>query len=131
VLISFLQQEGHVVMSPRAVSMRGVEDTAHLSYATVQQCAVVTANVREFLWLHQTWQQEGRPYAGILALYRENHPRRDMTYAQIVQAVSRLQRPGLPLYNTFHNLNMWREPSRRERLGDLRQNGDHAVVWIF
>jgi hypothetical protein len=66
-----------------------------------------------------------------LALYRETHPRRDMTYAQIAQAVSRLQRPGLPLSNTFHNLNMWREPSRRERLGDLWQNGDHAVVWIF
>jgi hypothetical protein len=97
VLISFLQQEGHAVISPRAESMRGVEDAAHLSYATVQQCAVVTANVRDFLWLHQTWQQEGRPHAGILALYRENHPRRDMTYAQIAQAVSRLERAGLPL----------------------------------
>jgi predicted nuclease of predicted toxin-antitoxin system len=90
VLISFLQQEGHTVMSPRAVAMRGAEDAAHLSYATVQQCAVVTANVRDFLRLHQTWQQEGRPHAGILALYRENNPRRDMTYAQIAQAVSRL-----------------------------------------
>jgi hypothetical protein len=74
---------------------------------------VVTANVRDFLTLHQTWQQEGRPHAGILALYRENNPRRDMTYAQIAQAVSRLERADLPLYNTFHNLNMWRGPSRR------------------
>ena len=113
VLISFLQQEGHAVMSPRAVAMRGAEDAAHLSYATVQQCAVVTANVRDFLTLHQTWQQGGRPYAGILALYRENNPRRDMTYAQIAQAVSRLERADLPFDNTFHNLNMWREPSRR------------------
>jgi hypothetical protein len=48
-LISFLQREEHAVISPRAVSMRGVEETAHLSYATVQQCAVVTANVRDFL----------------------------------------------------------------------------------
>jgi Domain of unknown function (DUF5615) len=113
VLISFLQQEGHVVMSPRAVSMRGAEDAAHLSYATGQHCVVVTANVRDFLRLHRTWQQEGRSHAGILALYRENNPRRDMTYAQMAQAVSRLEHAGLPLYNTFHNLNMWREPSRR------------------
>jgi hypothetical protein len=54
-----------------------------------------------------------------------------MTYAHIAQAVSRLGRAGLPLSNTVHNLNMWREPSRLERLGDLRQNGDHAVGWIF
>jgi hypothetical protein len=74
---------------------------------------VVTANVRDFLRLHQTWQQEGRPHAGILALYPENNPRRDMTFAQIAQAVSRLERAGPPLYNTFHNLNMWRESSRR------------------
>lgn len=40
VLISFLRQERHEVMSPRAVAMRGAEDAAHLSYATVQQCAV-------------------------------------------------------------------------------------------
>ena len=82
-LISCLLQEGHAVLSPRAVAMRGAEDVSHLQYAAAQQCAVLTANVRDFLTLHQTWQQEGRPPAGILALYRENHPRRDMTYAQI------------------------------------------------
>jgi hypothetical protein len=53
VLISFLQQEGHAVMSPRAVAMRGAEHAAHLSYATGQQCAVVTANVRRFPTFHR------------------------------------------------------------------------------
>ena len=113
VLISCLQQEGHAVMSPRAVAMRGAEDVSHLQYAAAQQCAVLTANVRDFLTLHQTWQEEGRSHAGILALYRENNPRRDMTYMQIARAVSRLERAGLPLQNAFHNLNMWREPSHR------------------
>jgi hypothetical protein len=105
VLIRFLQEEGHEVMSPRAIAMRGTEDEAHLQYAAVHQCAVVTANVRDFLTLHQTWQEEGRHHAGILALYRENNPQRDMTYAQIARAISRLARAGLPLQNTFHNLN--------------------------
>ena len=54
VLIRFLQNEGHEVMSPRAVAMRGAEDEAHLEYAAAQGCAVVTANVRDFLTLHQT-----------------------------------------------------------------------------
>jgi len=112
-LLRFLQEEGHEVMSPRAIAMRGAEDEAHLQHAAVHQCAVVTANVRDFLTLHQTWQEEGRHHAGILALYRENNPQRDMTYAQIARAISRLARAGLPLQNTFHNLNMWRESSRR------------------
>ncbi len=112
VLLRFLQEEGHEVMSPRAVAMRGAEDEAHLQHAAVHQCTVVTANVRDFLTLHQTWQEEGRHHAGILALYRENNPQRDMTYAQIARAISRLARAGLPLQNTFHNLNMWRESSR-------------------
>ena len=112
-LMSFLQAEGHEVMSLRAVAMRGAEAVAHLRYATAHQCAVVTANVRDFLRLHQTWQEEGRHHAGILALYRENNPQRDMTYAQIAQAISRLERAGLPLQTMFHNLNMWRESSHR------------------
>ena len=112
-LIRFLQHEGHEVVSPRAVAMRGAEDEAHLGYAVAQGCVVVTANVRDFLTLHQRWQEERRQHAGILALYRENNPQRDLTYAQIARAVSRLARAGLPLQNTFHNLNIWREPSRR------------------
>jgi hypothetical protein len=82
VLMSCLQQEGHAVMSPRTVAIRGAEDVSHRQYAAAQQCAVLTANVRDFLTLHQTWQEDGRDHAGILALYRENNPRRDMTYAQ-------------------------------------------------
>src|SRR5262249_60650545 len=102
----YLRDEGHEVLSPRAVVMGGAEDEADLRYAAAPRCAVVTANVRDFLRLHQTWQEEGRHHAGILALYRENNPQRDMTYAQIARAISRLERAGLPLQNMFHNLNM-------------------------
>jgi predicted nuclease of predicted toxin-antitoxin system len=112
-LIRFLQDEGHEVISPRTVAMRGAEDAAHLRYAAAHQCAVVTANARDFLTLHQAWQEAGRHHAGILALYRENNPQRDMTYVQIARAISRLARAGLALQNTFHNLNMWRESSHR------------------
>jgi hypothetical protein len=112
-LISVLKEEGHEVISPRTVAMRGAEDATHLRYAAAQPCPVVTAKARDFLTLHQTWQEAGRQHAGILALYRENNPRRDMTYAQIARAISRLERAGLPLQNRFYNFNRWREPSRR------------------
>jgi hypothetical protein len=127
---SVLPPEGHAAMAPRAVPMPGVEGAAPLSDATVQPWAAVTANVGAFLGWHQTWQREGRPRAGLLALDRGHHPRRAMTYAHMAQAVSRLERAGFPLSHTFHQLPRWRAPPRRERLGDLRQNGDHAVAWI-
>ena len=107
-LIGLLEHEGHAVVSPRSVAMRGAEDEAHLSYAATEQRVVLTANVRDFLTLHQRWQEEGRAHAGILGLYRENNPQRDLTYAQIARAVSHLERAGLALENTFQNLNMWR-----------------------
>jgi hypothetical protein len=111
-LIGFLEHEGHEVISPRRVAMRGAQDEAHLSYAAAEQCVLLTANVRDFLMLHQRWQEEGQSHAGILAFYRENNPRRDMTYGQIARAVSHLESAGLALPNTFQNLNMWRDPSR-------------------
>ena len=112
-LIGLLEHESHEVISPRNVAMRGAEDEAHLRYAADKQYVLLTANVRDFLTLHQRWQEEGQSHAGILAIYRENNPQRDMTYAQIARAVSHLEGVGLPLQNTFQNLNMWRAPSRR------------------
>lgn len=112
-LIGLLEHEGHEVISPRRVAMRGAQDEAHLSYATTEQCVLLTANVRDFLMLHQRWQEADQSHAGIVAVYRENNPRRDMTYGQIARAVSHLERAGLALQNTFQNLNMWRDPSRR------------------
>ena len=111
-LIGLLEHEGHEVISPRRVAMRGAEDEAHLSYAAAEQYVLLTANVRDFLVLHQGWREAGRSHAGILACYRENNPRRDMTYGQVARAVSHLESAGLALQNSFQHLNMWRDPSR-------------------
>lgn len=107
-LVSRLQHEGHEVISPRAVSMSGAEDEAHLNYAAAQNLPLLTANTRDFLALHQAWLVEGREHAGLLLLYRENNAERDMTYGQIARAVSRFEQSDIPLYNTYQNLNMWR-----------------------
>ncbi len=105
-LIGLLEHEGHEVISPRRVAMRGAEDEAHLSYAAAEQCVLLTANVRDFLTRHRRWQEEEQSHGGILASYRENNPRRDMTYGQIARAVNHLESAGLTLQNTFQNLNM-------------------------
>lgn len=113
-LIGLLRHEGHVVVSPRAVGTRGVIDQEHLHYATVHDLVVLTANAKDFIALHDEWQQHGQEHPGMLIVYRENNPLRDMTFTQIARAVSRLEQSGTPVGNIYHNLNVWRE-SRRER----------------
>jgi len=112
VLISLLQQAGHTVVSPRVVGMRGGRDPAHLRYAADHDLVLLTANAKDFLALHMQWQQEGQAHPGMLLVYRENNPQRDMTVQEIARAVSRLEQARIPLRNTYQNLNFWREPRR-------------------
>jgi hypothetical protein len=112
ILISLLQHAGHAVVSPRVVGTRGVLDPAHLRYAADHDLVLLTANAKDFLALHVQWQQEGQEHSGMLLVYRENNPQRDMTFQEMVRAVSRLDLAGIPLWNTYQNLNFWREPRR-------------------
>ena len=118
ILISLLQHAGHAVVSPRVVSTRGVLDPAHLRYAADHDLVLLTANAKDFLALHVQWQQEGPEHSGMLLVYRENNPQRDMTFQEMVRAVSRLDQAGIPLRNTYQNLNFG------ENLGD---RGDYLA----
>jgi predicted nuclease of predicted toxin-antitoxin system len=111
-LIGLLQHAGHEVVSPRAVGTRGVHDSAHLRYAADHDLVLLTANAKDFLALHEQWQQDEQEHPGMLLLYRENNPQRDMTFQEIARAVSRLGQAGIPLQNTYQNLNFWREPQQ-------------------
>jgi hypothetical protein len=73
---------------------------------------LLTANAKDFLALHEQWQQDRQEHAGMLLVYRENNPQRDMTFQEIARAVSRLDQTGILLRNTYQNLNFWREPRR-------------------
>ena len=110
ILISLLQHAGHAVVSPRVVGTRGVLDPAHLRYAADHALVLLTANAKDFLTSHVQWHQEGQEHSGMLLVYRENNLQRDMTFQEIARAVSRLEQAGIPLRNTYQNLNFWREP---------------------
>ena len=112
VLIGLLQHAGHEVVSPRAVGTRGVHDPVHLRYAADHDLVLLTANAKDFLALHVQWQQDGQEHSGMLLIYRENNPQRDITFQEVARAVSRLEQAGIPLRNTYQNLNFWREPRR-------------------
>jgi predicted nuclease of predicted toxin-antitoxin system len=107
-LIGLLREAGHEVISPRAVGIRGATDEEHLSYAAAHVLVLLTANAKDFITLHDAWRAQQKDHYGILIVYRENNPARDMSFGQIAKAVSNIERSGLPLGNTFHNLSFWR-----------------------
>ena len=67
-----------------------------------------TANAGDFVELHQQWMLRHDNHHGILVIYRENNPVRDMTLQEIAQAIKQIERSGLPLRNSCYNLNFWR-----------------------
>ena len=107
-LIGLLQKGGHEVVSPRATGTRGKTDEEHLHYAAGHGLALLTANAGDFVELHQQWMLRHDSHHGILVIYRENNPVRDMTLQEIAQAIKQIERSGLPLRNSCYNLNFWR-----------------------
>ena len=107
-LSRLLQREGHEVVSPRAVGTRGFADEEHLRHAMANELVLLTANAQDFVDLHQAWMRQQRHHGGILIVYRENNPARDMSFQQIAEAVSEIAQSGLPLVDAFHNLSFWR-----------------------
>ncbi len=107
-LIRLLEEAEHEITSPRAVGTRGFADEEHLRYAAAQGLVLLTANAGDFVDLHHAWIQQGHQHSGVLVVYRENNPVKDMTFSQIARAVTRLEVSGVPLANALHNLNRWR-----------------------
>ena len=108
ILIGLLQQAGHNVISPRSVGTSGLSDKRHMSYSADNDYILLTGNARDFIGLSQKWLAAGKHHPGILIVYKENNPKRDMTPQQIARAVSNIEQSGLPLANACHNLNFWR-----------------------
>lgn len=108
VLIGLLRQEGHEVLSPRTAGTRGVDDEEHLRFAASHNAVLLTANALDFVQLHNEFMTQQRKHAGILIVYRENNPSRDMSVRQIAESVRRIEESGVPLADGFHNLNFWR-----------------------
>ena len=107
-LIGLLRKDGHEVISPRAAGTRGIKDNEHLNFATSHSAVLVTANALDFVQLHDECITGQLEHPGILIVYRENNPSRDMNYHQIAESVTRIEKSGVPLANAFHNLNFWR-----------------------
>jgi hypothetical protein len=107
-LISWLRRAGYIVTSPRQTGTVGWYDSDHLDYASQHAFTLITHNPQDFRDLHDLWQAQGLQHSGIILIYRDNDPSRDMTPADMVHSIEHLIASGLPINNNVHILNQWR-----------------------
>jgi predicted nuclease of predicted toxin-antitoxin system len=103
-LVRLLKAAGHQVTMPQQAGTTGREDEAHLRYAADQSMVLLTKNPDDFLELHRKYPQ----HAGILLVYQDNDPDRDMNHAEIVRAIANLEQAGVAFAGSCHVLNAWR-----------------------
>ncbi len=103
-LVRLLAAAGHQVATPRQAGTTGRNDEVHFRYATENNLILVTKNPDDFLELHQTNSQ----HAGILLVYQDNDPERDMNHTDMVRAIANLEQAGVVFAGSCHVLNAWR-----------------------
>jgi hypothetical protein len=105
-LRKLLRDAGHDVQAPANVTppLTGADDSVHLAHACREGRAILTMNARDFVALHA----HDSNHPGILAVYQDNDPSKDMSYAEIVQAVSNLLETVEDVSGEFWALNRYR-----------------------
>jgi hypothetical protein len=109
-LADLLRQTGHRVVRPteNGVGLDGEDDQVHFAFAAANGLAIITKNPADFEELHD-WDKW---HFGILAVYQDNNPSRDMGERDIVSAIANLeeaaQNGGDQVPGMFHVLNNWR-----------------------
>jgi hypothetical protein len=65
---------------------------------------LLTHNTEDFQKLHR----ERPEYRGIMAVFRDADPPKNMNHAQIAAAIRRLETSGVTIAGDFHVLSHWR-----------------------
>src|SRR5439155_18420578 len=102
-LTLLLRKAGHQVITPADAGTTHKDDLVHFQYAGANGCVLVTKNPKHFEKLHSADSN----HPGIVAIYQDNDPSRDMEYAEIVRAVGNIEQSGVAFAGWFHVLNHW------------------------
>ena len=85
-LRSRLQAAGHDVIDPGL----GISDAGVWEFAQRNSAVVLTGNAVDF----EPLARASKHHAGLLLVYRDNDPRRDMTVADIATAINNVDAAG-------------------------------------
>jgi predicted nuclease of predicted toxin-antitoxin system len=102
-LVNLLRKAGYDVITANEAGLAGVADSIVLDYAKEQYRVLLTQNCDDFKALHQ----ENPYHPGILVIYHNNDPSKDMSRQAIVRAISNLEAANISLANQFISLNQW------------------------
>ena len=102
-MVNLLRQAHHDVVTVNEANLSGSDDTVVLNYARREERLLLTQNCKDFKVLHNSLPK----HLGILAVYRENNPSKNITFKAIVKAIANLEESGIPLANQFIVLNQW------------------------
>ncbi len=102
-LVEMLRADGHDILTIGEVGVTGILDSSVMELARVQQRILLTRNCDDFLTIHQ----ENAEHSGILAIYQDTDPMKNMSYAAIVKAINNLENTGLSLQGQFLVLNQY------------------------
>ncbi len=103
-LVRHLEQAGHHVVTRAQAGTTGHADEVHFRYAAENRLALLTKNPDDFLALHD----KSADHSGLLLVYQDNDPERDMNNADIARAIANLESAEIVLAGTVHVLNAWR-----------------------
>jgi len=61
-----LRDRGYDVLTSLDAGMERAGDVEQLEFATAQDRAIITCNIRDFMPIHKHWLESGRDHAGII-----------------------------------------------------------------
>lgn len=100
-LVSSLKAAGHDAVTVNEAALQAQEDQVVLAHAYQERRVVLTMNCRDFLTLHEA----GQEHAGIICIYKDRDPGKDMAVTAIV--ISHLEASGWDFTGQFVALNQW------------------------
>jgi predicted nuclease of predicted toxin-antitoxin system len=102
--LNLLRTDRHDVTAIGELAKNAAPDQPVFELARSLGRVLLTHDAEDFLKLHRA-----RPgHQGIIAVYRDADPRKNMNHAQIAEAIRRLESLRVRTADDFHVLNYWR-----------------------
>lgn len=102
--LNILRGDGHDVVALGELDKNGHRTEEVFDLAQSLERVLLTHNTEDFHELHR----ERPSHRGIMAVFRDADPRKNMNHAQIALAVRRLETSDVTIAGGFHVLNHWR-----------------------
>lgn len=98
-----LETAGHDVLTVTQAQLNGRVDSDVFQVAIQLDRVILTSNCADFVELHDAHKS----HSGILLIYQDHDPSKDMSYEEIVKAIANLEVTGIVLSNRYLALNVY------------------------